>query len=320
MKSSSLYTARLRWLLLVGSLMVLLAACQRAEQAPPPPVQHDFSGSLSFGGLTRTYQGHLPTSYENAHLLPLVLALHGHGGDGQGMLNLTHLNTIADEHGFIVVYPDGYQKSWADGRGVTEADQAHVDDVGFLSALIDTLASQYKVDRSRVYVTGISNGGFMSERLACDLSNKVAAVATVAAPLPVGLAASCAPKRPVPFLLMQGTADPLVPVQGGTVLGERGTVISASATIQKWVGIDGCPSPPATGQEPDTAHDGTRVSYQLYSGCGDKSAVALYLVAGGGHTWPGGLQYLPVSLVGKTSQDIDAGEVIWAFFQPHRLA
>jgi polyhydroxybutyrate depolymerase len=310
---------KLQWFLLAAALVVTLAACQRGAQTQPSSVPHDFSGSLSFGGLTRTYQGHLPASYDGVKALPLMLALHGHGGDGQGMQGLTHLNTIADEHGFIVVYPDGYQKSWADGRGVTEADQAGVNDVGFLSALIDALAGQYKVDRSRVYVTGISNGGFMSERLACDLSNKIAAIATVAAPMPVGLAARCAPGRPVPYLLMQGTADPLVPAQGGTVLGERGTVLSVSATIQQWVALDGCPSPPATGNEPNTANDGTSVSYQIYSGCRNASAVALYLVEGGGHTWPGGFQYLPVSLVGKTSRDIDAGEVIWTFFQPHAL-
>jgi polyhydroxybutyrate depolymerase len=310
---------RLRFFLLAGMLVLAFAACQRAGQAQPVPIQHDFSGSLSSGGLTRTYQGHLPASYADAQRLPLVLALHGHGGDGQGMQRLTHLNSLADRHGFIVVYPDGYQKSWADGRGATEADQAGVDDVGFLSALIDTLAGRFKVDRSRVYVTGISNGGFMSERLACDLANKVAAVAAVAATMPTGLAARCAPQRPVPFLLMQGTSDPLVPAQGGDVRGERGTVLSASATAQKWVSIDGCSAPPVTGNEPDVANDGTRVSYETYSGCRDASAVALYLVEGGGHTWPGGLQYLPAALIGKTSRDIDAGEVIWSFFQPRAL-
>ncbi len=300
-------------------LLFAFAACQRGGQAQPTPVRHDFSGSLSSGGLTRTYRGHLPSSYDGVKALPLVLALHGNGGDGQGMQRLTHLNSIADEHGFIVVYPDGYQKSWADGRGATEADQAGVDDVSFLSALIDALANQYQVDPKRVYVTGISNGGFMTQRLACDLSNKIAAAAAVAATMPTGLAARCAPRRPVPFLLMQGADDPFVPVQGGAVKGERGTVLSASATIQKWVSIDGCPASPATGNEPDTANDGTSVSYQLYSGCRNRSAVALYLVAGGGHTWPGGLQYLPAALIGKTSRDIDAGEVIWSFFQPQAL-
>jgi polyhydroxybutyrate depolymerase len=307
----------LRSLALAGLLLFALAACQRLGQGR---LQHDFSGSLSFGGLTRTYRGHLPSSYENTAALPLLLALHGHGGDGQGMERLTHLNTFADQHSFIVVYPDGYQKSWADGRGATEADQAHVDDVGFLSTLIDTLASQYKVDRSRVYVTGISNGGFMTDRLACDLADKIAAAAAVAAPMPTNLADRCAPKRPMPYLLMQGTADPLVPAQGGQILGERGVVLSTSATMQKWVGIDGCKATPARGSEPDTANDGTSVSYETYSGCQKNSAVMLYLVEGGGHTWPGGLQYLPESLIGKTSRDVDADALIWAFLQPRTLA
>lgn len=306
-----------RLLLLAGVLLLLLAACQRLGQGRLP---HDFNGSLSFGGLTRAYRGHLPSSYENTPYVPLLLALHGHGGDGLGMQRLTHLNTFADQRGFMVVYPDGYQKSWADGRGASEADQANVDDVGFLSTLIDTLASQYKVDRSHVYVTGISNGGFMTDRLACDLSNKIAAVAAVAAPMPTDLSARCAPKRPVPYLLIQGTADPLVPAQGGPILGERGTVLSASETAQKWASIDGCKPTPATGQEPDTTNDGTSVSYETYGGCRNRSAVMLYLVEGGGHTWPGGLQYLPESLIGKTSRDVDADALIWAFLQPHTLA
>ena len=269
------------------------------------------------GGLTRTYLGHLPPAYDGVSPLPLVLAFHGGGGRASGMNELTHLNDVADKHGFVVVYPDGYKLHWGDGRGVSPSEMDGVDDVAFVSALIDALARQYKLDLRRVYATGISNGGFFSERLACDLSNKIAAIASVAATLSQNLADSCAPGRPVSFLLIQGTADPLVPWQGGQVVGERGQVVSAAAAIQKWVGLDGCAGAPTMSSLPDTAHDGTQVQITQYTGCQQQTEVALYLVQNGGHTWPGGKQYLPESIVGKASRQCDAGEVIWAFFQGH---
>jgi polyhydroxybutyrate depolymerase len=311
--------AALHLLLLTGVIALALAGCQRGGATSPAPIQRDFSGSLLSGGLTRTYQGHLPSAYDGTTPLPLLLALHGGGGDGAGMQRLTHLNQIADQHDFIVVYPDGYQKHWADGRDVTTAEQQGLDDVGFLSALIDALAGQYKIDRRRVYATGISNGGFMSERLACDLASKIVAIASDAATMSQVLAARCAPQRPVPFFLIQGEQDPIVPAQGGAVLGERGVALSASAAIQKWVQIDGCSGTAAAGSLPDTAHDGTQVSTQRYTGCQANTEIQAYLIAGGGHTWPGGLQYLPASIVGKTSRQFDAGQVIWQFLSQFSL-
>jgi len=315
--------------LLLGLLIVALGACQRGRStspATPTSPAHgpaDIDGSLQSGGLTRTYHVHLPAGYSAARPAPLVLAFHGGGGDGAGMSRLTHLSDAADRFGFVVVYPDGYQQHWGDGRGVTPSERDGVDDVAFVAVLLDTLASQFAIDTRRVYATGISNGGFFSERLACDLSARISAIASVAATMSANLAARCAPARPVPYLLIHGTADPIVPYDGGQVggqlAGERGAAISAADSVQKWAVLDGCPSPPHVAALPDTAHDGTQVRRTVYTGCATGSQVQFYSVEGGGHTWPGGLQYLPVAVVGKTSRQIDAGDVIWGFFAQFSL-
>ncbi len=227
------------------------------------------------------------------------------------------LNPLAEREGFIVAYPDGVDKQWNDGREIFGA--ANTDDVGFLSALIDHIAEHYTIDPGRVYATGISNGGLMSFRLACDLSEKVTAVAPVTAALSEDLVPNCSPSHPVSVLLINGTEDPLVPWEGGQIKvwrQERGAVISTADTVQFWVAQNHCPGPPNVSWEPDTdLKDGTRVRREAYDGCRDGTKVVLYAVEGGGHTWPGGKQYLPKGLIGRTSRDIDANELIWHFFE-----
>jgi polyhydroxybutyrate depolymerase len=280
----------------------------------------DSGGSLMVGGLTRTYRLHVPTQYDPHHPMPLLLALHGRLGDGKSMATLTHLSQVADQYGFIVVYPDGYQRGWADGRGATTADKAGVDDVAFLATLIATLSGEYAIDGQRIYATGISNGGFMTERLGCDLSNKIAAIAVDAATFPVDLAARCAPSHPMPALLMNGSADPLVPYGGGVVAGDRGVVYSAPQTAARWAAISHCAPTPATALVPTTVNDGTSVSYVTYTGCADGVQVRFYTIINGGHTWPGGTQYLPVAVVGKATRNLDASQVAWQFLAQYTLA
>ncbi len=279
----------------------------------------DVQGSLVFGGLTRTYTVHLPPSYDGVTTVPLFLVLHGRLGTGSGMIALSGMNTTADEDGFVAVYPDGYERGWADGRGTTPADKAGVDDVGFLSTLIDTLATRYRIDTHRVYVTGLSNGGIMTERLACDLAGKIAAAVAVAGSMSVYVSQHCTPARPVPFLVIQGTADPLV-LYGGSVT-EPPTpdeLLSAAATTATWVALDGCTGAPTLGNVPNTAHDGTSVSSTTYSGCAGGSSVAEYVVQNGGHTWPSGEQYLPKTLIGATTHQID-NATIWDFVRGFSL-
>jgi polyhydroxybutyrate depolymerase len=289
------------------------------------PAKYDYSSSIFSGGLQRTYNVHVGSSYDKTRPTPLLIVLHGGGGTGQGMNKLTNFNAIADRENFIVVYPDGFEKHWNDGRGVQQyrAQVQNVDDVGFISALIDHLSEELNIDTKRVYVTGISNGAMMSHRLGCELSQKIAAIAPVAGNIPVNMASIWAPSRPVPVLLINGTEDPLVPWAGGDVhfgSAELGQVLSVVDTVKFWVANDKCASPPLIEQLPDKEpSDGTRVRTEIYGGCQDGAEVVLYAVEGDGHTWPGGLQYLPESIIGRTSRDFDAGEVIWQFFKEHPI-
>lgn len=201
------------------------------------------------------------------------------------------------------------------------ASDGNTDDVGFLAALIDHISQDYTIDPERVYATGISNGGLMSLRLACELSEKIAAVAPVTAALSEDLYATCTPSYPISVLIINGTEDPLVPWDGGEITvgrQKRGRVLSTPDTVAFWVAQNNCEPTPAISQAPDgDPEDGTQVRTEVYRQCDNGAAVALYTIAGGGHTWPGGRQYLPESIAGKTSQEIDANEAICRFFESH---
>jgi polyhydroxybutyrate depolymerase len=278
----------------------------------------DRHGKLRVDGTERTYSLHVPASYDNTKPLPLVLALHGRLGTGIGEERLAHLDRVSDTHNFLVVYPDGLDRSWADGRNATPSDQHHIDDVKFLSALIDQLASEYKIDPARIYATGMSNGGFMSGRLACDLANRLAAVAIVAASLSQNVAKACHP-TPISAMIIQGTDDRLVPFAGGALGrdGSRGVALSHDAAILKFVEWNHCPDEPQRDHITDHSEDGTTIDVSTYAPCAQNSEVRSYVVNRGGHSWPGGTEYLPASIVGKTTRNLDASEVIWDFFSHH---
>lgn len=280
----------------------------------------DVRGAIEVGGQRRTFLVHLPPSYEQAAALPVMLAFHGGGGTGEGMRKLTleKFDRLADREGFIVVYPDGLNRHWNDGRPEVNP---RVDDVGFISELIKHFVEKYKADEGRIYATGISNGSFFSFRLACELSDRIAAIAPVAAPMGEVLSQRCSPTKPMPVLFIHGTEDPLVPWEGGDVggfLGKRGRALSVSETVSFWVKHNGCRETPKVTYEPDRdPNDGTRVRKDEYNECKGGSEVILDTIEGGGHTWPGGWQYLPERIIGKTSRDISACEIIWEFFKEH---
>ena len=222
------------------------------------------------------------------------------------------MNDLADKETFIAVYPDGLSKGWADGHGASDSDQQGVDDVAFLGQLIATLQGQYAINPHRIYVAGMSNGGFMAQRLGCELADKIAAIVPVVATLSTNQATTCAPSRPLPILYVLGENDPLVPYDGGTVRGGRGTILSATDSLAAWAKLDGCIGAPTTRTLPDRVQDDTHISQILYANCQGDAQVGLYSVAGGGHTWPSGEQYLPAALVGRTTHQIDNGD-LWAF-------
>lgn len=308
-------------LALVGPL--LLASCF-ARRGDAGDGARDVEMKMTFGGLERTYVLHLPRARDPKKPAPLVLALHGGSGTGEGFPRLTHhgFDDLADRDGWIVVYPDGVGKSWNDGRRVEkiEASRKNIDDVAFIAALIDELASKHDVDTKRVYATGISNGGFMSQRLARDLSSRIAAIAPVAASLHIDDDVATVPSRAVSVLAINGTKDPLVPFEGGSVhflRQQRGRCRSTRETIDWWVKTDGCAGEPDVTEK--DGGDGMRVRREIHSGGRDGSEVILYEIQGGGHTWPGGVQYAPEFLVGKTCREVDANRVIWDFFARHSM-
>jgi polyhydroxybutyrate depolymerase len=272
--------------------------------------------TIAVGGRIRSFLLYQPDGLGGD--APLVIALHGRMGTGSGMEHLTHFEKIAAREKFLLIYPDGIRKSWNDGRE-TPAEKEGVDDVAFIRVLIDSAIRNCHADPKRVYVTGISNGGFMTMRLATELSNKIAAVAVVAATMDEGTArATSGPgAHPVSVLLMHGTKDPLVPFGGGSVRsGAGGRILSHDSAVKWWVKLDGC----TWAQDSnllilDSAGDGTSADITVYAGGAQGTEVVDYKIDNGGHTWPGGWQYLPVFMVGKTSRNLDAGEVIWAFFK-----
>jgi polyhydroxybutyrate depolymerase len=270
---------------------------------------------LSVDGITRSFIEHLPAGASVVRGLPVLLAFHGFGGTDSEMGRLTHLDTVSDADRFLVVYPQGYQRSWNDGRTGTAANQAGIDDVHFVSVLIDQLIAE-GVDAHRIYATGISNGGMFTQRLGCELAGKLAGIAPVAGPLPTQIAPSCHPSRPIPVLEIHGTSDPIVPFDGGTITGRAsgGTVLSVHDTVTRWTAQDKCTTAPVTNPLPNLINDGTSVTVTISTDCANGTKVADYTVINGGHTWPGGQQYLPVLIVGQTTHQFDASRTIWEFF------
>lgn len=288
------------------------------------PGLQDYRESILVLGLHRSFLVHLPYSYHKSRSWPLVIQLHGGGGEGKQMNALTGFYNLADQHGFLVISPDAIEKNWNDGRGGlnVRSHTENIDDVAFISALIDRAVTELNADPNRVYVTGISNGAMMSHRLACELSGKIAAIAPVAGNFPYQMASVLSPSRPVPVLIINGTDDPLVPYNGGDVtfgLKSRGKVLSVDETIKFWLKNNACQPEPVVKNLPDTVNDSTTVTVYYYPGCHDASDVTLYEIKGGGHTWPGGLQYLREALIGKTCLDFSASEVIWDFFIQHPM-
>ncbi len=305
---------------IVTALVVALVLRRRQVQAGLD--RH----SLAFQGRQRTYYLHLPPGHRKDRAVPLIIALHGGGGNGGNFNMLTNyqLSREADARGWVLVFPEGVARGWNDGRSPVDAlgrERLGVDDVGFISALIDRMHQAHGIDLSRVYVTGISNGGHMSYALAAQLSERIAAIAPVTANLPEALFVE-EPKRPVSVVVINGTKDPLVPYGGGQVrlfFRARGVVLPTDDTIKWWAEKNRCKTVRPSQALPDhDPGDGTRVHLEGHEGCAEGSRVWLYRVEGGGHTWPRGKQYLPKKAVGRVSQDLDATRAIFDFFAAHQ--
>ena len=270
------------------------------------------NGTIVTTGQKRRYLLHVPITYDRSRPTPLVISMHGGGGWGAQQMEISEWNRLAEAEGFLVVYP-----SAAEGGGTgawsVEYGNGLARDVRFISELIDELEAAYNIDPTRIYANGLSNGGGMAFVLSCTLSDRIAAVGMVAAAqsLPWSW---CTDRRSVPSINFHGTADPMVPYQGGTSWVDPGpdAFPNVLAWTKAWARRNRC------GVNPVESAVATGVTRLEYTNCADDAAVVLYTIQGGGHSWPGG-KPLPEWFVGPTSQSIDATSVMWSFFREHRL-
>lgn len=257
---------------------------------------------------TATYDGYkrhalyFRPSATSSTRVPLLVVLHYRGGDGEAMNYLTNVSLLARDAGIWVVLPDARGHNW----NHDPADTNRVDDVAYLSNLIDSAVTRFPVDPKRVYMAGFSDGGFMAMRFACERPAKVAGVATVAATFLKKLYRVCQPSLGMPLLMINGTADER------TKYDSQFGVLTVPATATRWAQIDGCPTAPTRTNLPDIADDRTTVALDTWAACA-AGEVRLYTVEKGGHTWPGASR--KTLMYGRTSYDIDATATIWQFFQ-----
>lgn len=256
----------------------------------------DREWSLDSGGRTRTFRVHVPASYDPMARTALVVNFHGLTGTATQQESLSEMNGLADEAGFIAVHPQGVSNSWNAGTCCGTAASSNVDDVGFVADLLDAIGAELCIDPARVFATGMSNGGHMTYRLACELADRFAAIAPVAG---VDKMTACTPSRRIPVMHFHGTLDLIVPYSGS---------VTSTAT---WAQRNGCGS-----TRSQVFANGDSVC-EAYDGCPAGAEVVLCTVDGGGHTWPGGR---PVIGLGETTTDLSATRAMWEFFVAHTTA
>jgi polyhydroxybutyrate depolymerase len=268
---------------------------------------------VSTGSGERNYYVHVPAGTSSSGPAPVVLVFHGGGGNASNIAATTHFNEQADKSGFLAVYPSGTGLlrdkilTWNGGTCCGYAVEHNVDDSGVVRAILDDLSAVTAVDPKRVFATGLSNGGIMSYRLACDLSDRLAAIAPVAGTQNY---AACTPSQPVSVLHIHGTADEHVPYAGGVGAQSVAGVEfeSVASSIAFWTAYNRCPAKPMTAQSGHIIHD-------VYAPCANDTSVELYTIDGGLHAWPGGEPGWPG---GDTpTAELDATETIWEFFAAH---
>lgn len=316
-------------------LTILIFCCLAAARDHQKSMIASFKPhEFRFQGIDRHYWLYQPAARKLQSSIPVVFVLHGGGGFAKNMPNFINrgFQKLADRDGFLVVYPQGVGNQWNDGRDPTSypvlnkhaAWSKNVDDVGFLVEILNRLETVYPIDRDKVFACGNSNGGFMSNRLICDRPDVFKGAGIITATMDASYVNRCRPTLPVAVIIMNGTLDTAIPYDGGPLMISSGTQKGYSISTEEytlfWAKHNGCSGvSPVTylpDKEPD---DGTTVSFVQHTGCKPGGNVTLYTIHGGGHTWPGGSDSTPVlklmeTVVGKTSHEINACEIMWHFF------
>jgi polyhydroxybutyrate depolymerase len=265
--------------------------------------QQRINGTIMHDDLEREYLLYIPAAYDGQSDWPIVFNFHGYTSNASQQEAYSNMNAVADTANFLVCYPEGIDNAWNVGWSFGST----ADDVGFVDALIANFSSNYRIDAERIFACGMSNGGFMSYRLACERSEVFAAVASVTGSLARNY--DCEPVRPVPVLQIHGTADATVAYGGNALFS-----VAIDSTIAFWVAHNGCNATPRYREVPNTSiTDLSTVEQFTYDECMEGSEVMLFKIAAGAHTWPGS----PLPFPG-TNYDINASEEIWHFFQRFR--
>lgn len=264
--------------------------------------------TLIHDGLEREYFVHVPSNYVEGDNWPLVINMHGYGSNKAEQMLYSQFNPIANANNFIVVYPQGLLDATGTPHFNAYFSVSSIDDVGFINQLIDQLYTDYNVDLSRVYSTGMSNGGFMSYRLACELPERIAAIASVTGSMLQVQVDNCVPARPMPVMQIHGTADGTVPFAYPANLGGVGEGIPD--VVDYWVQNNGCGTSDTTAIEDINMLDNSTASLIKWESCDATTEVQFYIIENGGHSWPGAF---PVPTLGNTNQDFAATPAIWEF-------
>lgn len=264
--------------------------------------------TLQHDNNTREYILYIPQSYDGQTEVPLVINLHGYGSSMTEQIVYGDFRKIADTANFILAVPNGLldasnQQHWNYYQPNGE------DDLGFLSALIDELSNNYAINSQRVYSTGMSNGGFMSIYLACELSQKITAIASVTGTMIINQTSNCNPSKPIPTMLIHGTNDAVVPYDGNA------TMVSVPNVLSHWINQTNAMSAPVITPVPDVDQtDDCTAEHYLYPDGTNGATVEHYKIIGGGHTWPGAIVNIAS---GATNHDFDASTEIWRFFSQY---
>lgn len=308
-------------------LVVFLCSCSEEEDNTLTPQDYPeiVNGTLNYQNLDREYILHIPESFDGTSAAPLVIFLHGGGGNAESAQGFTNFNTISDENGFIVAYPQAsFEASpnsfvWADGRGLPPDSQG-IDDVGFIVNLTTELQREYNIDSERVYLCGFSNGSFLTQKIAFENNSQFAAIGTLGGTMSESQFSSGNPGRAIPMIYVFGTDDPLVPYEGGFVSDNQNLepVVGVVDAVNFWRDNNATQNAlsPVNVANSNTS-DNSSVTIYEYTDGNCESAVKYYEVTGGGHTWPG--VTVPNAELGETNLDILASRELWDFFSQFTL-
>lgn len=301
--------------LLLLAALAQLPACDEEEEEK----EDYFAESFTYDGLTRSYLLHIPDQYDVSAATPVLVVLHGKDQSVSDIQYMTGFDDLADEEGFLVLYPEAYDGNWNDGRAVAgiAAYDLDIDDVGFVRACLERVSSVYNLDVTRLYICGFSNGAMMCQRIAFEAPQYYAAMAAVAGAIPLNVANAGTPALPIPVLAINGTDDTLVLWEGGVLSPEdpQGVILSVVNSALYWIDFNECGTLSEKVEYPNKegVDCTTTTRYSYGPGLLD-TCVQFFWVEGGGHAWPGTNLLTALNCQGNTSQDFSATEVIWEFF------